>query len=138
VPDYSPVQGHPASLSARAGAAITGGQLVRVVANPLVPGMVEPTAAGLNAAVAGVAAHDAGVDALTGPQAVTVLTGAGVIHESIAALAVPIGTLLFAAANGQVTPTAAGATQVGFAVAPSTGTGVAGDPFRVRWMPARA
>jgi hypothetical protein len=138
MPDYSPAQGHPASVSARAGATITGGQLVRLAAAPLVPGQVEPTAG--NAAdgtqgVIGVAGNDAAVDALTGPQAVTVLSGTGVIHHTEAAAAIGVGTLVFSAAQGRVA--AAGGIQVGFAVAPSTGTGAAGDPFRVRWLPTR-
>jgi hypothetical protein len=145
VTDYSPVAGHPASVSAQAGATITGGQVVRLAVPALFPRQVEPTAG--NAAdsrTIGVAGNDAAVDALAGPQAVTVLTGSGVIHEGISGAPIAAHNVpLFTAALGRVA--AAGGVQVGFSVAPSVpgwlpGSDPATDPpdfHRVRWLPSR-
>jgi hypothetical protein len=147
VTDYAPVAGHPASISARAGATIIGGRLVRLAVPALFPGQVEPTAAvgdAGNSRVLGVAGNDARPDGSIGPDPVTVLTGVGVIHEGTATAAIATGALLFATTGGQVTATGPG-TQVGFAVAASVpgwlpGSNPATDPpdfHRVRWLPSR-
>ncbi len=79
--DYTPVSGGGAGESATymAGAAITGGQLLAFTGID----SVSPTA-GPTLAVAGVAGHDAAAG-----QQVTVAMGAGVVHETLTAAALP-------------------------------------------------
>jgi hypothetical protein len=144
--DYAPVQGHPAAVSFKAGAAITAGQLVRLVVPVVVPGGVEPTGGDAgDSRVLGIAGGDATIGGSVGPDPVTVLTGFGVIHESVTPDDAAAADLLFADADGQVTTVSTGGrTQVGFAVAdavpfrlPETDPGDPPDYYRVRWIPAR-
>lgn len=71
--DYAPVFGRPKTMTLTAGAAITGGQvLVFSAADTVVPSAANP------ANYAGIAAHDAASGA-----PVTVMMGAGVVHETV-------------------------------------------------------
>lgn len=113
--DYTPVYGRPKTVTLTAGAAITGGQVLSFsAADTVVP-------AALNAAnYAGVAAHDA-----ASGSPVTVMMGAGVVHETNAAAATAAAALVFA---GSSTAGELGAANTGYnvpigvAVRASTGT----------------
>lgn len=76
--DYAPTYGRPQSVSLTAGAAITGGQTVKISAD----NTVVPTST-VNDQVLGVAGHDA-----ASGLPVTVHMGAGVVHETFAAAAI--------------------------------------------------
>jgi hypothetical protein len=121
--DYTPAAGHPASLSFTAAAApvgptglvVTSGQLLMVDAN----GHVLPATAAASQYV-GVA----GNDAFPGGQ-VTVLTGAGVIHETaVSGADIAAAAFVNIGGSGQVVTAAAGANNVGVCVR----GGSAGDP----------
>ena len=91
--NYAPAAGSPAALSYLAGATITGGQLVEITG----PGTVTP-AAPTAGAYAGVAAHNADPG-----DAVTVLCGAGVWHDSVASAILIPGIAVVPGAGGTVT-----------------------------------
>jgi hypothetical protein len=93
--NYTPAGGHPAALTFTAGAEILDGQLVMIEAGE--NNRVIPCGAGAASPYAGVAGQHA---AALGE--VTVLTGSGVIHESVAAAAIPAGNFILPAANGAV------------------------------------
>jgi hypothetical protein len=105
VADYAPPYGRSRTVTYTAGAAITGGQLLIFTAADT----VSPSTLGA-APVAGVAGHDA-----ASGSPVTVHMGAGVVHESAAAAALPApaapapttattgGTVLAGAYNAEVT-----------------------------------
>lgn len=106
MPDYTPVYGRAKAMTLTAGATITGGQLVGISAADTV------TPSAVNGAPVGVAAHDAASGA-----PVTVLMGAGVVHETTAAVAFPAaGVAVYAGATGGVTPTAGTGPIVGYAI----------------------
>lgn len=109
MPDYAPVNGADTAETVTwlAGAAITGGQvLVFSAADTVIP------AGGASAAFAGVAAHDAASGA-----PVTVITGAGVIHETqTTAAAVAAGALLQSQAAGLIAGGAAAGAEIGTAI----------------------
>lgn len=108
--DYAPTYGKPQSVSLTAGGAITGGQLVSVSAADTV------VASAVNGSPIGIAGHDAA----TGTP-VTVLMGAGLVHETNAAVAVAsAGVPVYAGATGGVTPTAGTGPIVGYAIRPAT------------------
>jgi hypothetical protein len=79
VTDYTPVYGQPLVAPFTAGAAITGGQVLAFTAADTVSPASGPTAA-----FAGVAAHDAAPGA-----PVSVLMGAGVVHETTTGAQLP-------------------------------------------------
>ena len=84
--DYTPLYGKPQALTYTAGAAITGGQCLYFSGTDTV------SPAGANAAnFAGIAAHDAANGA-----PVTVLAGAGVVHETLVTASTAAGALVFA------------------------------------------
>jgi hypothetical protein len=114
VADYTPVYGRPKSMSLTAGSAITGGQVLAFsAADTVVPAAANATN------YAGVAAHDAA----SGAQ-VTVLMGAGVVHETNALAATAAAALVYA---GSATAGELGAANssynvaIGVAVRASTG-----------------
>ncbi len=117
MPDYTPAYGRPATLTYTAGAAITGGQVLKFTA----PDTVAP--ADLNCLnYAGVAAHDAAPGAL-----VTVYAGAGVVHETpaAAATAAAAAALVYAGSStaGELGAANSGYnTAIGVAMCPSVGT----------------
>lgn len=119
MPDYTPAGGSPAALTFTAGAAISGGQLVALsVADTVVP--------------AAAAAGDIGVagsDAVAGER-LTVLCGAGVLHETPSAAAIPVGTQVGPGAGGLL---AAGT--LGLAVRASDPA--ATPPVPCRWLAYR-
>jgi hypothetical protein len=112
--DYTPVYGRPKSMTLIAGSAIVGGNVLKFsAADTVVPADLNCTN------YAGVAAHDAASGAL-----VTVLMGAGVVHETPALAATAAAALVFAgsatagelgAANSSYTPA------IGVAVRASVG-----------------
>lgn len=113
--DYAPVYGRPKTVTLTAGAAITGGQVLSFsAADTVVP-------AALNAGnYAGVAAHDAASGA-----PVTVMMGAGVVHETAAAAATAAAALVFAGSStaGELGSASTGYNvAIGVAVRASTGT----------------
>ena len=114
--DYAPVLGRPKTVTMTAGASITGGQvLVFSAADTVVPSGVNP------ANYAGIAAHDAASGA-----PVTVMMGAGVVHETPVAAGVTAAALVYGGAAGQVTGTAGtgyGAVALGVAVRTLGGAG---------------
>jgi hypothetical protein len=116
VPDYAPSYGKPQAVTYNAGAVITGGQLLYFSGADT----VSPTIAN-SPNFAGVAAHDAPAG-----DAVTVLMGAGVVHESVAA-AITAAALVYAGAGGTITLTPGtgySAVPIGvtiLATSPSTG-----------------
>ena len=86
MPDYTPVYGRAKAMTLTAGGAITGGQVLKI------SGVDTVVAADTNAAnYAGVAAHDAASGA-----PVTVLMGAGVVHETLATATTAAGALVYA------------------------------------------
>ncbi len=117
MPDYAPVFGRPKTMTFTAGAAITGGQVLSFsAADTVSPSAVNP------ANYAGVAAHDAAAGAL-----ITVMMGAGVVHETPVAAGVAAGALVYGGATGQITGTAGtgyGAVALGVAVRTLGGAGV--------------
>jgi hypothetical protein len=120
VADYAPVYGRAKAMTFTAGATITGGQLVYVSAADTVS-----PAALANPAPIGVAAHDAASGA-----PVTVLMGAGVVHETATSVAFPTaGVAVYAGAAGAVTPTAGSGPIVGYAIRVASGT----PPQILRW-----
>lgn len=119
--NYTPVGGHPAALSFTAGAEILDGQLVMIEAgqdNTVIP----CGAAGPYVGVAGQHVAAAGE--------VTVLTGAGVIHES--AGTATAGQFVNPAAGGAVAGGAVGTSTVG--VCTRAGDAAATPPVPVRWL----
>jgi Uncharacterized conserved protein (DUF2190) len=118
VPDYAPVYGKPQAITYTAGAQITGGQLLSFTGQDT----VSPTVAN-PANFAGVAAHDAPPG-----DAITVLAGSGVVHETTAAGITAAG-LVYAGAAATVTQTAGsayGAVPIGVATrATNASTGLA-------------
>jgi hypothetical protein len=117
VADYAPSFGRPQGMTFTAGAAIAGGQLVYISAADTVS---PATVANPNAI--GVAAHDAASGA-----PVTVLMGAGIVHETITAVSFPAaGVAVYAGATGYVTPTAGTGPIIGYAIR----TAVAPAPLR--------
>ena len=123
--DYAPVNGGDMAeaLTYTAGAAITGGQvLVYSAADTVIP------AAGASGAFAGVAGHDA-----ASGSPVTVIAGAGIIHETqTTASAVTVGALIQSAAGGLIASGAAAGSEIGTAVrAVSAAGGV------LRWKTTR-
>ena len=87
--DYTPVYGRPKAMSLTAGAAITGGQVLKFSAvDTVVPADLNCTN------YAGVAAHDAA----SGAQ-VTVLMGGGVVHETLATAATTAPALVYAGSS---------------------------------------
>jgi uncharacterized protein DUF2190 len=102
--DYTPVYGRAKTVTLTAGAAITGGQCLKLSAADT----VQPADANCTNYV-GIAAHDA---ANTAP--VTVFLGAGVIHETPAAAVTSAGALVYA---GSATAGELGAANSGFNVA---------------------
>lgn len=119
--DYTPVYGKGSRLTFKAGAAITGGDVL------VFSGVdeVSPCAAG-PANYAGVAAHDAAMGDL-----VTVYCGSGLVHETTITAGQAAGTLLYAGASGRITQTAGagyGAVAIGVAVRTATG-----GPVTQRW-----
>jgi Uncharacterized conserved protein (DUF2190) len=118
--DYAPVYGRPKAMTFTAGAAIVGGNLVYVSAADTVS-----PAALANPNPIGVAAHDAASGSL-----VTVLMGAGVVHETPTSVAFPTaGVAVYAGAGGAVTPTAGSGIIVGYAVRAASGS----PPQTLRW-----
>lgn len=115
--DYAPVNGGDLGefVTQTAGAAITGGQLLMQSGTP---DQVIP-ASGAGVAVAGVAGHDAATGA-----PVTVIGGAGVVHETQStAAAVAAGALIQSAAAGAVTGGAAAGSEIGVALRAVPGAG---------------
>jgi hypothetical protein len=115
VADYAPVYGRPKAMTLTAGAAISGGQVLKFsAADTVVPADLNCTN------YAGVAAHDAASGAL-----VTVLMGGGVVHETNAAAATAAAALVYA---GSATAGELGAANssynvpIGVAVRASSGT----------------
>lgn len=120
--DYVPVYGKPHTLSLTAGGAIVGGQLLKMGATA---DMV--LAADANCATyVGVAAHDAASGA-----AVTVYTGGGIIHETLANAATSVGSLVYA---GAASAGELGATNTGYGVAIGVAIRATSTAhFAVRW-----
>jgi hypothetical protein len=117
VADYTPVYGKPQSLTYTAGAAITGGQLLYFSAADT----VSPGTASATGGFAGVAGHDAA----SGAQ-ITVLAGAGLVHETPAGTAVTAGAPVYMGAAGVVSVTQGtvqAANLVGYAVRALAGAG---------------
>ena len=106
MPDYAPVYGRPKTMTFTAGANLTGGQLVVVSAADTV------SPAAVNGAPIGVAAQDT-----ASGSPVTVMMGAGVVHETTATVAVPAaGAPLYAGPTGGVSPTAGTGPIIGYAI----------------------
>ena len=102
--DYTPFLGKPQHVTMTASGAVTGGQVLKFSDASTV------SAADANCTTyAGVAAHDAASGA-----AVTVLMGAGVIHETVAAAVTAAGAQVYA---GSATAGELGAANTGFNVA---------------------
>jgi hypothetical protein len=124
VADYTPVYGKPQSLSYTAGAAITAGQLLYFSATDT----VSPSTASAAGGFAGVA----GQDAASGAQ-VTVLAGAGLVHETAVGTAVTAGAPVYMGAAGAASVTQGtvqAANLVGYAVRALAGAGT------LRWKSA--
>jgi len=122
--DYTPpYTGGTVPFTAKAGATITGGQLVFVSAT----GAVSPTA-GANGAVCGVAAHDAA----SGAQ-VSIWPMFGPMHETVTPSGVTAGNALTSSTSGGVdagtlATIAAAGTLIGTAYTTATGTN------KCRWI----
>lgn len=102
--DYTPVMGRPTSVTLTASGAITGGQCLKFADASVV------AAADANCTTyAGIAAHDAASGA-----PVTVLMGAGVVHETAAAAVTAAGAQVYA---GSATAGELGASNTGYNVA---------------------
>jgi Uncharacterized conserved protein (DUF2190) len=118
--DYTPAQGSPAALSYTAGAAITGGQVVKISAADT----VTPSAANDPSPV-GVAGHNAALN-----QKVTVLCGSGVIHETPSTGGIAVAAPVYASTGGAVSAAGTGAPAIGVAVRAAAGG-------RCRWLSFR-
>lgn len=115
--DYTPVQNRGNELTLTAGAAVTGGQLLRIT------GVLTVSPAGANSAgTVGVAAFDAAVG-----EAVTVFVHVP-IHETTASGTITAGQDLTTGPNGTVAARATGVNRVGLAL-----TSAAGGEL-VRWL----
>lgn len=116
MPDYTPVYlGHEITLVAST--TITGGQLVVITGS----GTVGPAGAN-TAGHIGVAGHDA-----TAGQRLMV-TGTGLVHESVASGAITAGQDLVSAATGAVAARGSGVNRVGLALTSATNGNL------VRWI----
>jgi Uncharacterized conserved protein (DUF2190) len=121
--DYAPVYGRPQSVTYTASGAVKGGQVLFIVAMDTVS-----ETAGKTGAIAGVAGHDAASGAK-----VTVLGGAGVVHETrTTAAGVAAGDLLDSAAGGCVVAGASAGSEIGVAL-----RAVGADGGILRWVSRR-
>ncbi|QJY46662.1 capsid cement protein [Pseudonocardia broussonetiae] len=118
--DYIPVFKPGTDVTFTAGAAITGGRLVALSAAETVIETSATTAAWMGAAV-----QDAASGAMVG------VTSGGV-QELIVNAAVAVGDILVPAANGRVTPIAAGTNYAHVVGIATTAQSTAGQTCRVK------
>ncbi len=112
--DYTHLLGKPVRATYTAGAAITGGQALIFTGVDT----VAPSSAA-SSLFAGIAGHDAASGA-----PVTVIMGAGVIHETqTTAVAVAAGALIASAAAGAIAGGAAAGSELGVAIRAVGGAG---------------
>jgi Uncharacterized conserved protein (DUF2190) len=132
IPDYTVAQGSPAALTfgVASGNTVRAGRVV-ILTGP----MTCQESGGPSAAYLGVAGHAAALPAVPVPVAddkVTVLCGAGVIHETLSQAAIAAGASVTAGTQGRVATGAAGPNTIGVALTATTGA----DQL-VRWLANR-
>jgi hypothetical protein len=132
IPDYTVAAGNPSALSFAVlpGQAVRAGRVVEL-AGPMQ--VRESQAAGpFYVGVAGKAGATPAAAPFGIPNGVTVLCGAGVIHETPCSAAVTVGQYIVAATGGQVAGSAAPANSIGLALTATTAAGQL-----VRWIAFR-